>query len=222
MTRPLDNNSEGFSLVEIMVIVVIVGMLIAAGVVSYSRAVDQARDEQVKAAFEQVRTSLELYRRGRSAQVYPNTLIDLQAAGHTVPNHPATNDLAGYNYTPSPAGCESTSSCISYQMTSQLKGEDAEYIATPQSLVSIPTNETPQTTPIQLNPTYTATPPSTSTPIPTVAPTNTPVPTIPFSLCLISGTVCEDVSGKSLGTCCDGLSCSITSVDGVKRCAITY
>jgi len=55
-------DSKGFSLVELLVVATIVGLLAAAGMVSYTTANRASRDAKRKADLEKVRAALELYR----------------------------------------------------------------------------------------------------------------------------------------------------------------
>ncbi len=53
---------SAFTLVEILVVVTIIGMLAAAGSVSYTAFTKNSRDARRKADLEQIRSAIELYR----------------------------------------------------------------------------------------------------------------------------------------------------------------
>ena len=54
--------NNGFTLIEILVVVTIIGLLTLVAVVSYSAFLKQARDAKRKADLEQIRAALEMYR----------------------------------------------------------------------------------------------------------------------------------------------------------------
>ncbi len=56
------NNKKGFTLIELMVTVVIVGVLMVGAVVIFSGANKKARDSRRKADLEKVRIALEMYK----------------------------------------------------------------------------------------------------------------------------------------------------------------
>ncbi len=60
----------GFTLVEILVVIGLLGVLTTAGLTSYSRTQKNSRDAKRKADLEQLRVGLEQYRADNSA--YPN------------------------------------------------------------------------------------------------------------------------------------------------------
>ena len=66
---PVLSNAEGFSLVEILVVVTIISILASIAAVSYSRFVKQSRDARRKTDIEQIRAAIELYRNFND--VYP-------------------------------------------------------------------------------------------------------------------------------------------------------
>lgn len=62
---------NSFTFIEILVVVTIIGLLTAAGSVSYSQFVKQSRDAKRKADIEQIRAAVEMYRSNNGT--YPNT-----------------------------------------------------------------------------------------------------------------------------------------------------
>jgi len=66
--------TEGFSLVEILVVVTIIALLASIAAVSYSQFVKQARDAKRKTDIEQIRAAIELYRNFDSVGAYPASL----------------------------------------------------------------------------------------------------------------------------------------------------
>lgn len=67
----LTKNLRGFTFIEILVVVTIIGLLTVAGAVSYSQFVKQSRDAKRKVDIEQIRAAIEIYRSNNS--LYPLT-----------------------------------------------------------------------------------------------------------------------------------------------------
>jgi general secretion pathway protein G len=63
------NQLFGFTLIEILVVVTIIGLLLSGGLISYSQLIKQARDNRRKTDLEQIRSALEMYRSQNN--VYP-------------------------------------------------------------------------------------------------------------------------------------------------------
>ncbi len=97
-----------FSLMELLVVVAIMAILLAAGIVSYSSVTRRSRDAKRKADMEQIRQALELYRADNLS--YPGACTDyvstcLSGAAFstymsTLPSDPklSTDALYGYRY----------------------------------------------------------------------------------------------------------------------------
>jgi general secretion pathway protein G len=62
---------SGFTLIELLVVIGLIGVLMAAGVVSYSRAGIVSRNGKRKADLEQIRSALVLYRMDAADRRYP-------------------------------------------------------------------------------------------------------------------------------------------------------
>ena len=100
--------TEGFSLVEILVVVTIIALLASIAAVSYSQFVKQARDAKRKTDIEQIRAAIELYRNFDSVGAYPASL-DFSGVGTVedanatylskVPNDPKSSQGYTYYYT---------------------------------------------------------------------------------------------------------------------------
>ena len=99
--RSTNNNLRklGFTLIELLVVISIIGILVAVGVVSYTRAVKLSRDSRRKTDLEQIRQALETYRSENFAYPATSSLADL------VPDYIAAlptdpkEGTAGYVYT---------------------------------------------------------------------------------------------------------------------------
>lgn len=98
---------KGFTLIELMVVVAIIGILTALVTVNLQDARERARDVQRKADVKSVQQALELYKNDHIPQTYPSTATwrtDLQSGGYmqTVPNDPtfaSTGNWTNYSYT---------------------------------------------------------------------------------------------------------------------------
>ncbi len=61
----------GFTMIEIMIVMTIIGMIVAMGGAAYSNAVRQGRDARRKVDLDQMRSALELYRSNDPNGTYP-------------------------------------------------------------------------------------------------------------------------------------------------------
>lgn len=61
----------GFTMIEIMIVMTIIGMIVAMGGAAYSNAVRQGRDARRKVDLDQMRSALELYRSNDANAAYP-------------------------------------------------------------------------------------------------------------------------------------------------------
>ncbi|MBP9691522.1 prepilin-type N-terminal cleavage/methylation domain-containing protein [Candidatus Woesebacteria bacterium] len=196
MTSRIGKFHNGFTLVELVVVITIIGIIVAAGTLSYSSSIQQANDEKMKSNIEQIRISLELYRRNKAVnnQYYPASLGPVVAAGHDIPVHPISNDIYGYNYLVQPTTCFISGVCTSYILQAEIEGGNATVYATPLEVRIIRADE-PTMTPLPtLAATRTPTPslvPPTRTPTPTTGAWSTPIPHAPTSTPIPRPTLAE-------------------------------
>ncbi len=111
---------KGFTLLEIIIVIVIIGILAAILIPSLISGPTKARDSQRKADLRTLKTKLEDYYQDNS--VYPAALSDLTGGSppyiKTVPVDPKTKKA--YNYVPAPAGGPYTS----YVLTATLENKN--------------------------------------------------------------------------------------------------
>jgi len=128
--------SNGFTFIEILVVVTIIGVLTAGAAVSFSQFSAQSRDAKRKADLEQVRAALEMYKSNNN--VYPATLVfgcpstiglSDPNPGTTIyinklPNDPKCTTNPNYTY-------ESENSNQSYSLTATLDDGVTTYSLNP-------------------------------------------------------------------------------------------
>jgi len=93
----------GFSLIEILVVITIIGVLSAAGLVFFTRAGVSARDGRRKTDLEQLRSALVLYRTDNAAYPASTSFTTMMAAINTYISVTSMQDPLGgsrtYTYT---------------------------------------------------------------------------------------------------------------------------
>lgn len=102
------NKKNGFTLIELIVVVTIIAVLTVVGVVSYSGTSKKARDSRRMADLEKIRIALELYRQGLGS-TYPANIDSLVTKDYmqSIPTDPKsigesyvyTQTNSGYKYT---------------------------------------------------------------------------------------------------------------------------
>lgn len=133
--------STGFTLMELLISISIIGILLAIGMVSYGTINKQSRDTRRKSDIEQIRAALEMYRADKG--YYPNagggTFIeaslglsnDLVTGGYiaVLPRDPKPNSMH-YEYK---ATNVSGGNYYGYCLSAQLEAEDPADSCTPDT-----------------------------------------------------------------------------------------
>lgn len=87
---------NGFTFIEILVVVAIIGLLSGIGLTSYTTANKKARDGKRRADIEQIRSALEMYKADNST--YPASLNDLASYISPLPSPPTAIETYEYSY----------------------------------------------------------------------------------------------------------------------------
>lgn len=92
--------NEGFTLIEILVVVTIIVLLTATAVVTYTAFLKQSRDAKRKADLEQVRAAVEMYRSNNDTYPVGNwsNLSVLTSGTVYIKSLPADPKSASYSY----------------------------------------------------------------------------------------------------------------------------
>ena len=117
------NLRRAFTLVELLVVIAIIGILIAVGTISYTRAVQLSRDSRRKTDLEQLRQALETYRSENASYPTSESFSSLQPDYiTTIPIDPKEGQ-GSYTYT------YTLISSTTYTLCAELENytEDATY-----------------------------------------------------------------------------------------------
>lgn len=123
--KDIANMKKGFTLVELLVVITIMSILIAAAAVNYQRTIKLSRDSKRKADIEQIRQALETFRSENNS--YPNTGVD---GGLTalVPDYistlPTDPKAASYAYVAGGSGVVTT-----YSLCAALENDPSQTLA---------------------------------------------------------------------------------------------
>jgi len=125
---------HGFTLIELIVVIAIIGILAAFLTVNYITVRQRARDAQRKSDLRQIQSALELYRSDQEnyptvLQACGNPFSFTNASGTTttymtkVPCDPTNATPYTYIYTPGPPGCDNSVNnyCSTYTILSCLE-----------------------------------------------------------------------------------------------------
>lgn len=102
MLKKLRSNQKGFTLLELLIVIVIIGILAVLIIPNLASGPARARDSQRKSDLRNIKTALEAYHTDNSN--YPQQLSDLTTGStpymKTVPNDPKNSGVYVYTYTP--------------------------------------------------------------------------------------------------------------------------
>lgn len=132
-------NNRGFTIVELLIVIVVIGILAALVIVTYNGIQQKARDTERKTDINALHGQAEAYqaqngkyptlanyndatfRAANLKGLDPAALQDPKGAAQTLLAAPAAN---GYSYQVTPAGCDNAANgdCTQYTLTATLEG----------------------------------------------------------------------------------------------------
>ena len=126
-------NQSGFTIVELLIVIVIIGILATIGFVSFANAQNRAKKSKAEATISQVKSKLgEHFAENNNYPVDKSAVVTyLNANGGST----TATEFGGtdYGYTASPASCDNTATdCTSFTLTasaSYWNGESSENIS---------------------------------------------------------------------------------------------
>jgi type IV pilus assembly protein PilA len=112
-----DNQKKGFTLLEILIVIAIIGILISIGVASYSSAQKKSRDSRRRGDLKAVQSAIEQYYSDSPTASYPAAGCAIPATYLPLGLPVDPKDVAPYQYS---FTCATSTYCICAQLESGL------------------------------------------------------------------------------------------------------
>lgn len=137
MSLRLNKQQSGFTIIELLIVIVVIGILAALVLNAFGNIQERARDTERKTDINAIHAQLEIYHADNG--VYPDeetkagletALADLNADALVDADGDDINAGGdnGYNYAALPADCDnSTTDCTSYTLDTTLEEDSTEY-----------------------------------------------------------------------------------------------
>jgi prepilin-type N-terminal cleavage/methylation domain-containing protein len=117
------NRQSGFTIVELLIVIVIIGILATIGFVSFANAQNRAKKSKAEATISQVKSKLGEYFAENNYYPVDKAAVVSYLVGNGGQTTSEEFNTANYGYTADPAACDNTATdCTSYALTA-----DADY-----------------------------------------------------------------------------------------------
>lgn len=111
-------NAKGFTIVELLIVIVIIGILATIGFVSFSSAQNKAKKSKAQSTVSQVKSKLGEYFTENNNYPADKSAVSTYLTGNGGSSTATEFGNAAYTYTASPASCDNTSAdCTGYTLT---------------------------------------------------------------------------------------------------------